>query len=271
MKKIKKIIAIVMLFSAVTLLSACSVKDLLNYVYYGTFFPDLVSSPLNMTESETLEQLMATRDLVREFNVYIETSMYNIKNSFHSDETTNIGSGSIIAKNQNTYFAITNYHVVNYGSYANHSYTVETLSGKEYVGTVVKTDTTQDMAIIKFDSTETLGIANISTRTGLDVGENEFLIAVGNPSGVKHTVTYGKSLGLVNIQNVTFKVIHHNALIKPGNSGGALTDILGNFIGMNTWGTENIDTDNYAIPLSIIKPFLQQAQTSVANFPTIIK
>ncbi len=272
MKKFKKAIVIAILITSTVLLSACSIKDVLNYLYYGTYYPYTAASPIKLNENETLEQLMQTRDSIRKFNIYIETTMYNYKTSYSSDEQTNIGSGSIIGKNAstNTYYAITNFHVINYGTYLYHSYKVETLSGKEYTAQVLIKDSANDMAIISFISTENLGIANLTNRTGLDLGTNEFVLAVGNPNGVKFTVTYGVNLGLTNIENVTYMVINHTALIKPGNSGGALTDIQGNLVGMNTWGTEDVDTDNYAIPLSTIKTFITQAQNQITDFPTIV-
>ena len=270
MKKFKKLFLVVTFISSALLFSACSIKDVINYVYYGTFFPDTVTTPVAMNESETLEQLMQTRDTIRGYSIYVETSMYNYKNIYSSDEQINMGSGTIIGKSSNTYYALTNYHVINYGSYSYYSYKVETLSGKTYTAQVIRKDTVNDMAIISFNSSENLGIANLANRTGLDLGANEFVLAVGNPSGVKFTVTYGVNKGLTNIKNVSYQVIHHTALIKPGNSGGALTDIEGNFVGMNTWGTEDDDTDNYAIPLSLIKAFIKEAQNELTGFPTII-
>ena len=97
-----------------------------------------------------------------------------------------------------------------------------------------------------------------------NVVENEFVLAVGNPSGVKNIVTYGEITGYATIGNVDYEVIFHDALINPGNSGGALCDLDGNLLGINTWGTEDKDDENFAIPLSVINDFIAAYEAASA-------
>ena len=100
------------------------------------------------------------------------------------------------------------------------------------------------------------------SRIENNVVQEEFVLAVGNPSGVKNIVTFGRILGYSRIGNVDYTVIHHNALINPGNSGGALCDLDGNLLGLNTWGSENKDDNNFAIPLSQINDFIDKFESS---------
>ena len=203
--------------------------------------------------------------------MYIETKLYD-RGYFNQRiyETTNLGSGSIIYINQTTriVYVLTNYHVVTkYNSvtgldFQYFSYTVETINGNTYSASLVNYSEEDDMAILSF--------ANLQTRSDGKVYKDEFLLAVGNPSWVRNIVTYGKFLGASRISNVNYQVIHHNVLINPGNSGGALTDLNGNIVGINTWGTDGDDEDNYSIPLKKVILFIQETQENIINFPTII-
>ena len=188
------------------------------------------------------------------------------------NETTNLGSGIIISKGLDfkTYYCITNHHVIENTGYNHVQYTLKTITGNEYSATVVKTSAADDLALLSFTSLENLSIANLTQRYDKPLTSNEFLLTVGNPNGVKNVVTYGKYLGMSKISNVTYDVIHHNALINPGNSGGALTDINGFVVGINTWGTTENDEDNYAIPLTEIKKFLDQVKQSNPTFPNVM-
>ncbi len=234
-----------------------------------------------LSENATLSNLINTKEIIRSFNVYIETKLYD-RGYFNQRiyETTNLGSGSIIYINPTSRltYVLTNYHVVtkfntNTGlNYQYCTYTVETISGTTHTATLVNYSETDDMAILSFYSSasENLGIANLSARSDGKVYKNEFLLAVGNPSGVRNIVTFGKFLGTSTISNVKYQVIHHNVLINPGNSGGALTDINGNIVGINTWGTDGDDEDNYSIPLKKVLLFITETQQNISNFPTIV-
>jgi S1-C subfamily serine protease len=59
-----------------------------------------------------------------------------------------------------------------------------------------------------------------------------------------------------SLDDVSFKVIYHDASIARGSSGGALVDIDGNLIGVNTWGLQNSDEFSFAIPNYIVYTFL---------------
>lgn len=268
MKKVKKIGLLCLIICFSFCLTACDFSFVTNWFSDAkNTITNTATTERTLDENETLTKLMETRGTIRAFNVYIEASLSSTAGFFETEKVKQLGSGSVFAKDSSYYYAITNYHVINPSEYNKVSYSVTSFSGLSYTGTVVCSDTTKDMAVIKFSSTnETIPLADISSRQDKALGKDEFVLAVGNPSGVRNVVTYGKYLGMANIDKVSFKVINHNALINPGNSGGALCDIDGYMVGINTWGSENTDTNNYSIPLSYVRNFLQTAQTA-GNIP----
>ena len=271
MKKIKNFIIFIFFISTLITVTACSWNDIERFISKESGVTYNATSIEDLSGNQAYSLLLSTRNKIRQFNVYIESNLYNISFMGKTDETTNLGSGSIIARSLDfkTYYVLTNYHVITSEGYSHVSYTIETESSSEYTATLIYKDIERDMAILSFSTLEELSIANLTERLDTSLTVDEFLLAVGNPSGVKNIVTFGKYLGLEKIANVSYNVIHHNVLINPGNSGGALTDINGNVIGVNTWGTEGDDENNYAIPLSEIKTFIISVQSNIAGFPTI--
>ena len=128
---------------------------------------------------------------------------------------------------------VTNYHVV-----ANEqSLTVTLASGQTYDATVVGSDPTNDLAVIRVNASglpEPLSLADAST-----VKVGEFVIAIGNPFGLQRTLTFGvvSALGrTIQSPNNRFigEAIQTDTAINPGNSGGPLIDMTGKVIGVNS-------------------------------------
>ncbi len=210
----------------------------------------------------TQEKLMSVRDIVRESNIAIDT-IYQKKGIFISrTQGVGLGSGVVFMGDENYYYALTNNHVITDildGVKYTTKYTITDINGYEYNGNVLLADADKDIAIINFEkrNDSVLRLIDYTKRIDDNVKPGEFVIAVGNPSGVKNIVTYGQVIVYSRIGNVDYTVIHHNALINPGNSGGALCDIDGNLLGLNTWGTEDKDDNNFSIPLSQINDFIK--------------
>jgi S1-C subfamily serine protease len=59
-----------------------------------------------------------------------------------------------------------------------------------------------------------------------------------------------------SISNADFQIIYHTAAIHEGSSGGALVDVDGNLLGLNTWGLDTSDEYSFAVPNYIIYMFL---------------
>lgn len=160
-----------------------------------------------------------------------------------------LGSGVIVTKDG---YILTNNHVVEKAQ----KLSVVIGDKKTYQAKVVGTDPPTDVAVIKIDA-HNLPVASLGDSDRLKVGQ--WVIAVGNPFQLMHTVTAGiisakgrSSVGLADYEDF----IQTDASINPGNSGGALADLEGRVIGVNTAITSpsggNIGI-GFAIPINMAK------------------
>jgi S1-C subfamily serine protease len=233
---------------------------------------DLTFTSGTTSQSEVnAETLLSVREVIRQSNIAIDTRYYRNLGWVSRTEGTGMGSGVVVYQTDTTYYALTNNHVITpelNGTTYNTQYTITDINGVEYTGKVEARNADYDIAIVSFTKSDSsvLGIINYTARLDSNVKAGEFVLAVGNPSGVKNIVTYGKVAGYAKINDVDYNVINHTALINPGNSGGALCDINGNLLGLNTWGTTGRDDNNFAIPLSIINQYISAFLS--AKFPT---
>ena len=132
--------------------------------------------------------------------------------------------------------------------------------GRKFEAEIIGTDETTDIAVIKIDA-KNLPHLKLGDSDTLEVGE--WVLAIGNPLGLSHTVTAGivsakgrGQLGLASIENF----IQTDAAINFGNSGGPLLNLDGKVVGMNTaivGATGNIGI-GFAIPINMIKRDYEQ-------------
>ena len=138
------------------------------------------------------------------------------------------GSGVIFdAKNG---YIVTNAHVIENAS----EITVTLQDGHDLKAELVGADAPSDVAVLKVKSTVLTQIA-LGDSSKVEVGD--FVVAIGNPFGLAHTVTSGIISGLSRsgINPDGFEdFIQTDASINPGNSGGALVNLKGELIGINT-------------------------------------
>ncbi|GHO54210.1 S1C family serine protease [Ktedonobacter robiniae] len=168
---------------------------------------------------------------------------------------SSLGSGVVIDKRG---YIVTNNHVVENAQ----SLTVKLFDGNQLSATLVGTDATDDLAVVKINPPANLATANLGDSSSLKVGQE--VLAVGNPLGNSQTVTHGivSALG----RNVSEgngatipNTIQTDAPINPGNSGGALVDLQGNVIGIPTLVAINSEFNTpangvgYAIPSNRVK------------------
>ncbi|GJL66504.1 MAG: hypothetical protein NPIRA05_14750 [Nitrospirales bacterium] len=137
------------------------------------------------------------------------------------------GSGVIVSPDGHI---ITNLHIVDGAK----EVTVTLVDKREFTGKVLGTDPQTDLAILKIEATE-LPYFHWGDVSTLQVGE--FVLAVGNPFGLRSTVTQGivsalerGDMGISQYEDF----IQTDAAINPGNSGGALVNARGELIGINT-------------------------------------
>ena len=141
-------------------------------------------------------------------------------------EEENLGSGIIISSDG---YIITNYHVVK----DSEKIKVTLHNKSELDGTLVGIDKRSDIAVIKINSSQLQTITWGDSDT-LKVGD--FVLAFGNPYGLRHSVTMGivSAIERGNIGVSDYEsFIQTDAAINPGNSGGPLVSIHGEFVGLN--------------------------------------
>jgi len=229
-------------------------------------FPFYDSPTYSLTDIEEYNQiLMNTRDLGRRANVEIKTTIYRMVSLFPGSQTkveqivgTSAGSGVIYKSDETHYYAITNYHVVEPEDYSAR-YEISTFDSTTVsAATLVAYHEAYDLAVVKFPKTghPNVQTIDVGTRAFTKVNPNELVLAVGNPLTITYNVTFGEFVRMATISNTTFRVIYHTAMIHEGSSGGALLDVDGNLIGINTWGSSSSDEHSFAVPLYIVYMFL---------------
>ncbi len=162
-------------------------------------------------------------------------------------QTRAAGSGVIIDAQQG--LILTNSHLVNRAE----EIIVELADGRKLPATRVGSDPGTDVAVIRMQA-QNLTALPIGDSDVLEVGD--FVFAIGNPYRVGQTVTSGIISGLhrTNVGVVEYEdFIQTDAAIYPGNSGGALVNLRGELIGINTAfiGTTNSNSGmGFAIPIN---------------------
>lgn len=138
-----------------------------------------------------------------------------------------LGSGVIVSSGG---YIITNNHVVEQSE----DIRVILYDKRSFKGKIVGSDPKTDIAVVKI-SADKLPVVPLGDSDRLQVGE--FVLAIGNPFGLSHTVTMGiiSAVGRANVGIADYEdFIQTDAAINPGNSGGPLVNIKGELIGINT-------------------------------------
>ena len=170
-------------------------------------------------------------------------------------EFQSAGSGVIFdAKNG---YIVTNAHVIDNAT----EITVTLQDGRDLTATVVGSDVPSDVAVLKVPSESLIQVA-LGDSTRLEVGD--FVVAIGNPFGLQHTVTSGivSGLGRSGINRDSYEdFIQTDASINPGNSGGALVNLRGELVGINSAilsrSGGNIGI-GFAIPVNMARSIMDQ-------------
>ena len=169
------------------------------------------------------------------------------------EEARGMGTGFIIHPSG---LILTNNHVVEGAD----EVTVRLLDDREYPARVVGADPATDIALIRIDAKK-LTVAPLGDSDRLEVGD--WVMAIGNPFGLSHTVTTGivSALGRRQVQpdrRLAYRdFIQTDASINPGNSGGPLINLAGEVVGMNSAivGSASVGV-GFAIPINMAKMLL---------------
>jgi serine protease Do len=162
-----------------------------------------------------------------------------------------LGSGFIVSPDG---YILTNNHVVEKAD----EVTVTLLDKEEFKAKVVGTDPKIDIALIKIDTKKKLTYAALGDSDRLDVGE--WVVAIGNPFGLGHTVTTGivSAKGRIIGSGPYDDFIQTDASINPGNSGGPLFNLKGEVVGINTAIVQGGQGIGFATPIQLAKSVLDQ-------------
>jgi serine protease Do/serine protease DegQ len=197
---------------------------------------------------------IATRGTVQEQNPLMNDPFFrrffDMPNQPRQREFQSAGSGVIVdAKNG---YIITNAHVVENAT----DITVQLLDNRSLKAKVVGADPGSDVAVLKVQAGNLVDLP-IADSDRAEVGD--FVVAIGNPFGLGHTVTSAivTALGRSGINPEGYEdFIQTDASINPGNSGGALVNLNGQLVGINsailsrTGGNIGI---GFAIPSNMMK------------------
>ena len=189
------------------------------------------------------------------------SKLKNTGTSIFSESTESqlgLGTGVIVTDNG---YILSNEHVTG-SKYSKCYVTLE--NGKNYNGTVVWSDSSIDLSIVKIDANN-LKYVQFADSDNIKIGETVY--AIGNPIGFefRRTVTSG----IISAKNRTIKLEEENAqsymtdliqtdaTINPGNSGGPLIYPNGQVIGINTVKISSAEGIGFAIPINIVKPIIE--------------
>ncbi|MEH0419809.1 S1C family serine protease [Streptomyces sp. B21-083] len=252
---------------------------------------ELTNSDSAVTSSSTSTNVVASsaKGTVSGVAAAVSPSIVEINATSNSGSST--GSGVIITSDGEI---ITNNHVIAGAS----AVKVSTSDGRTYTAKVVGTDSKKDLALIKLENASGLKTATLGDSAGVRVGDQ--VVAIGSPEGLTGTVTSGivsalnrdvtvateesqgqqqqqqgggsgggwpfefggqQFNGDTGTSTTTYKALQTDASLNPGNSGGALIDMNGNIIGINSamYSATSSSSDagsaglGFAIPINTVK------------------
>ena len=221
------------------------------------------SDPLNLGSFAKLANTLSPAVV----NISVERTMPGMDGRFHRymqrhygnmpPEYTNkgLGSGVIIHADG---WVLTNHHVVEHAKRIR----VRLQNENVYEAEVIGADSRTDIALLRIEPRERLTSAPLGDSTALRIGE--WVIAIGNPFGLSHTVTAGivSAKGRQDVapdgRQLYANFIQTDASINPGNSGGPLFNIRGEVIGINTAINSSGQGIGFAIPINMVKTLLPQ-------------
>jgi len=176
-------------------------------------------------------------------------------------EQRGLGSGFIVDKERG--WVLTNNHVIEGAD----EIEVTLASGDKLKAKVVGSDPKTDVGLIELKDFSKRHLTEIALADSDDIRVGDWVLAIGNPFGLKQTVTAGiiSAKGRANVNIAEYEdFIQTDAAINPGNSGGPLVNLRGEAIGMNTaifsqsGGYMGI---GFAVPANMLKSVMTQLAT----------
>ena len=213
-----------------------------NVSYESDYIPqyslNALSNQRNISPTSSLPDLTfaASKSInavvhVKNTSIVEESDRWSLQFFYGDDSKKKVGTGSGVIISPDGYI-ITNYHVIENST----EVIVTTNNNKEYEAEIIGYDEIYDIAVLKINSDLNLDYVFFGDSDSTLVGE--WVLAVGNPYNLNSTVTAGiissKSRDLNEYDQKNQSFIQTDAAVNFGNSGGALVNIKGELIGINT-------------------------------------
>ena len=194
---------------------------------------------------------------VKNTSIVKENDSWALQFFYGDDSRKRVGTGSGVIISPDGYI-ITNHHVIDNSS----EVIVTTNDNKEYEAVIVGSDEVTDVAVLKINSNEKFEYLFFGDSENSEIGQ--WVLAVGNPYNLNSTVTAGiissKSRDLNEYDQINQSFIQTDAAVNIGNSGGALVNINGELIGINTAiqsMTGGFVGYSFAIPSNIVRKIFE--------------
>lgn len=147
-----------------------------------------------------------------------------------------LGSGVIVYRSNGDVYVLTNHHVAGGAE----EITITLYDGRKFEASLVGSDEKRDLSLVRFKTKEEIPVAELGDSNNVMVGD--WALAIGNPYGFESSVTAGivsaigrETSGAGGGDVAYTDYIQTDAAINQGNSGGALVNIYGQVVGINTW------------------------------------
>ncbi|MDO5607852.1 MAG: trypsin-like peptidase domain-containing protein [Capnocytophaga sp.] len=184
-------------------------------------------------------------------------SIFDFMSGSQGGGRTQVGTGSGVIISPDGYI-VTNNHVI-----ANATTLEVTLNdNKKYPAKLIGTDVATDIALLKIEAENTLPFLTFADSDNTKIGE--WVLAVGNPFNLNSTVTAGiisaKARNISQDGSKTESYLQTDAVVNMGNSGGALVNLSGDLIGINTAISSTTGTYmgySFAVPSNIAKKVVE--------------
>lgn len=169
-----------------------------------------------------------------------------------------VGSGSGVIISQDGYI-VTNNHVIDKAS----DIEVSLSDNRNFKAEVIGTDPTTDLALLKIEAE---GLTSVGFANSDEVRVGEWVLAIGNPFNLNSTVTAGivsakaRNINILQSRSAIESFIQTDAAVNPGNSGGALVNMDGDLIGINTAiasRTGSYSGYSFAVPTNLVRKVME--------------
>ncbi len=194
---------------------------------------------------------------VKNTSIIKENDSWALQFFYGDDSRKRVGTGSGVIISPDGYI-ITNHHVIENSS----EVIITTNDNREYEAEIIGSDEVTDVAVLKINSNEKFEYILFGDSENSEIGQ--WVLAVGNPYNLNSTVTAGiissKSRDLNEYDQINQSFIQTDAAVNVGNSGGALVNINGELIGINTAiqsMTGGFVGYSFAIPSNIVRKIFE--------------